>query len=354
MYKRFKVNGERYYKLGFSKFLLDEASIDVVRERRLKNRFDQDESYFFLASINPDSKHRVDDKEVLAFINKCNDLILKINEESVGMPEGWPKYFLLYVSSFGFEKGIYAALKSAIIPSESHIKTVDHLGLKDLIRQVKPGTKLPIEHVSEEDIDELRKKDLEYLLRLRLSVSTIIHKKFEKTTTILLADMKDFTRRTAQDSLESAEAVQKMSDILKINVEQYGGWGTNTEGDSFIASFDKPEQALLAAVKSVDELHDYNRDVDEKNRIFVRVGVCTGQVIFKGVRPFIGDTVNVAARIMKDAEANKVITVDDTYKQVSAYRNFQFRNLGTKSFKGIDKPLAIYEVSLKKPTSRNY
>lgn len=346
-YRRFKIDGERYHRMGFSKFPIDEALIEVVREKRIRNRLGQVKSYFFLSSINPDSKRKAEIKEVLAFIAKCNDLIGIINNDNADAPRGWPKYFLLYASHYGFEPGIRAALKSTALPSGSQIRTVDYLRLKSLIRQLKPAKKMPTEKVSKENIDELRKQDLEQLLRIRLNTRRIIREKFVKLRNILLADMKDFTQRTARDAVESAEAVQKMSDILMNNVEKYGGVGANTEGDSFIATFSKPDQALLAALESIEELQDYNQNVAKERQIEVRIGICVGEVILKSGRPFIGNAVNIAARIMKEAEANQVVTTKDVYEKVSFFRNFKFESLGAKKLKGIDEPIEVYEAQLR-------
>ena len=213
--------------------------------------------------------------------------------------------------------------------SKSEVRIVDYFGLKGLTNKLKPARRLPSE-ISEKDVDEFRKQDLEQLLRIRLHTARIIRKKFQKSKTILLADMKDFTQRTARDVLEAAEAVQKMSDIFQKNVEKYGGLGANTEGDSFIATFDKPEQALLAALKSIEELQGYNQGVSRERQIQVRIGMCVGQVILKREIPFIGNAVNIAARVMKMTEANQVFVTKDLYKEISSFRKFEFESMGLK------------------------
>lgn len=306
-YTRFRIDGEKYYKLGFSDFPLDQASVDIVKEKRLRNRFGQVQSRFIISCANPDSRKKVTVKEVLAFIHKCGDLIDIIDKKS-DMPEGWPRYLLLYISASGFEPGIQAAVKSTVRSPKSRLQILDYRGLNGLKRQFAPMKKLPREAVSEGELDELRKQDLEYLLMLRLHTKRLIREKFEKITTILIADMKGFTTRTMRDKLESAEAVQEMSNILGKNVETYHGVGANTEGDSFIAAFDKPELAVLAALKSIEDLERYNQEVKEENRIYVRIGIDTGEVMFKHGRPFVGNAVNIAARIMKKAEPNQVLT----------------------------------------------
>jgi class 3 adenylate cyclase len=264
------------------------------------------------------------------------------------MAEGFPKYFLLYISPYGFEKGINAVLKTVELPSEAQMMTLDHDGLRRMIQQLKLPRRLPAEGRIEESADALRKKDLEQLLRISLQISQIIHEKYEKNTTVVLADMKDFTKRTEEDRLESAEAVQKMSDILKNNVERYGGWGTNTEGDSFIACFEKPDQAIIAALRSLEEIAEYNNKTSQEKQIYIRIGISSGEILFKSGRPFIGDAVNIAARIMKKAEPNRILVSEYTYKEISAYRGFEFMSKGSEEFKGIKKPLQIYEAKLKK------
>lgn len=346
-YKRFKVDGERFYRMGLAEFPINEASVEIVRERRIENRLGRIKSHFFLASINPDSRKKAEVKEVLAFIARCSELMRIINDDNADAPTGWPRYLLLYVSHHGFEPGIRAALRSAALPSESEIRTVDYFGLNGLIRQLKPARRIPSEEISEEYIEKLQTQDLEQLLRIRLNTARIIHERFEKSRTILLADMKDFTRRTARDALESAEAIQKMSDTLGNNAKKYGGSGANTEGDSFIATFSKPQLALLAALESIKDFEAYNRDVEEERQIQVRIGVCTGEVLLKGHRPFLGNAVNIAARIMSEAEANQVIVTKDVFDKISAFRNFQFESLGAKKLKGIDKPVKVYQAQLR-------
>lgn len=346
-YRRFKVDGERFFRMGLAEFPINEALIDIVRERRIETRFGQIKSYFFLASINPDSKKKAEAKEVLAFIARCTDLISLLNKENADSPTEWPRYFLLYVSHGGFEPGIRAAVNSMALPPESEMRTVDYFKLNGLRRQLKPARRIPSPEVSEEDVKKLQRQDLEQLLRIRLNAARIIHEKFEKSRTILLADMKDFTPRTSRDVLEAAEAVQKMSDTFKNNVKKYGGWGTNTEGDSFIATFAKPEQALLAALKSIEELQAYNQNVAEEKQIQVRTGICAGKMILRGNMPFIGDAVNISSRIMNEAEANQVLVAKDVHDQVSFFRDFQFECLGAKKLKGIDKPVEVYLAKLR-------
>lgn len=224
---------------------------------------------------------------------------------------------------------------------------MDYQRLCSLRRSLTLGKRIPKAVKSEKELDDLRTKDLEELLRLRLTIKSVISERFEKETTILLADMVGFTKRTMIDNIESAEAVQKLSDILGKNVRTYNGFGANTEGDSFIATFDKPELAALAALESIEELKLLNKGIKEESQIHVHISVCSGKALFKDQKPFVGNAVNIAARILKEAEPDMLVTTEETYSQISAHRTFEFKELGSKNLKGIDKPVAIYEIKMK-------
>jgi class 3 adenylate cyclase len=346
-YNRFRIDGDRYFKMGLSSFPIDEATVDIVREKLTKDRLDNTQSYFFIGNVKADSRSFAKPTEVISFIQKCNDLIRKIESETSDSPKSVTKYLLVYVSSAGFERGLSSAMQTIVKNADSEIMILDYRAMIDLKRRMTPSRKIQNNYNSTIDITQLWSKDIEELLRLRRTATEVIHKKFEKDTTILLADMKDFTVRTQKDSIESAQAVQTMSDLIGNAVHTYDGIGFNTEGDSYIATFDKPEQAIMAALKSVNAINEYNGKAKEENRIFIHVGISFGEVMFKRDLPFVGTAVNLAARIMKEAEPNKVVITEKTYKYVCGLRGFDFVCLGSKQLKGFDKPITLYEVLLK-------
>jgi class 3 adenylate cyclase len=310
-------------------------------------------SSYFISSVSLNSQCKTTEKDILTFIKKTWDLTTKITEFSkdLQMVEGFPKYFLVYVSNAGFESGIKAITRTAQLPPNSQILTLDVCGLQGLIQQLKLPNKMLLTGNQQEDIDVIRKKNLETLLGLQLKIAEIIHEKFEKVTTILLADLENFTRRTEENRLESAGTVLKMSRIFQHEVELHGGKGMNTEGDSYIAFFDKADQAVQAALKAVEQIKLYNTELLEERKIYVHVGLSTGEILFNNGRPFIGDAVNIAARIMKKIESNKVVVSETTYKEISGYRGFNFTSRGFEELKGIKKPVQLYEVEMKKITN---
>ncbi len=351
--RRFPIDGERYFRLGFSKFPIDEASIDVVMERPIKNRFGQTSSYFFLASVAPDSSKRAGDSTVLSFISKCSDLVDILKVKYHDQPQGWPKYLFLYVSPSGFEPGISPALRSVILPDWAYLKTVDRVGLKNITRQVKPTKQVSTEPHALHDRDELLAKGIEDLLRLNYYTAEIVQDKFQKVVTVVLVDMKDFTHRTEEDSFEAATAVQRMSDVLTSNIEQFGGRGENVEGDSYVATFERPEQALHGVLNAVNQLAEYNNKVENKKQIHIHIGMCSGEVIFKNSRPFVGNATNIAARISKLGKDDDVLISEEIYKEINCYREFEFQGLGSHPLKGIDKPRQVYRVELKQERKNN-
>lgn len=101
-------------------------------------------------------------------------------------------------------------------------------------------------------------------------------------------------------------------------------------------------------MKALEQIELYNESLPQPRKIYVHFGLSSGEILFKDGRPFIGDAVNIAARIMKKIESNKVAISEFTYKEIAGYRGFDFIDRGCEELKGIKKPVEIYEVELKK------
>ena len=349
-FQQFNVNGEEYLRLGFSKFPLNDESVDMVAEKMITDRLGSVQPSYFIADVSPVSDRRTTSKDILTFIKKVSDLTSLIGQscQDFRMPEGFPKYFLLYVSTCGFDSGIGAATKTAQLPANSQILTIDRNGLQNLIRNLRlPNRFIALKNADEQDANVMLQKNLEALLSLRLKIAEIVHEKYEKTTTIMLADLENFTGRTEENRLESAETVVKMSQILTGEVERYGGKGMNVEGDSYIAFFDKADQAVEAALKAVETIENYNETVLDQKKIRIHIGLSSGEILFNNGFPFVGDAVNIAARIMKKVDSNRVVISETTYKEICGFRGFDFIDKGLEELKGIKKPVRIYEIHLK-------
>ena len=340
-YTSVEVDREEDYLVGFLPYPTNKVMFDVVREKRMKDTGGNVCSSFFIAGLQPIQKGRGSSKDILGFINGCKYLVNFIEIKEKSLSAYWPRYYLVFVSLKGFDRGISAVLAACEKPPRSKITLLDKHRLISLEKGLESTIKLGR---AEGEFEELSSRSLEDLLRLRIKAADAIRDKYEKATTILLADLKEFTPRTEEDSLEAAEAVQRLSDILDKNVTKNGGTGTQTEGDSYIASFDKAENAIIAALSALKELEEYNRTVDRKKQILVRIGINSGFALFRKGQPFVGSVVNLASRAMREVEAGKIAVTYWTKKKVKPQEGFRLRSLGQRKFKGVDRPIDLFEA----------
>ena len=156
--------------------------------------------------------------------------------------------------------------------------------------------------------------------------------------------MKSFSRMTEEDgSLLSAQAVQRLRDLLLPVIIAEGGSGKSTGGDGLVAAFDCAADAARAAVHIQLALADYNQRADRQRELMVRVGIATGEVVLdKNGRPFIGSALNLAARVMNLADGGQAFATSDVV--CSAGSEFRVHSHGAFEFKNIAQPVEVFEL----------
>ncbi|HEX9092464.1 MAG TPA: adenylate/guanylate cyclase domain-containing protein, partial [Coriobacteriia bacterium] len=145
-------------------------------------------------------------------------------------------------------------------------------------------------------------------------------------------------------STETARLVQRHRDLLLPIVEKEGGHGKSTGGDGLLAAFDTPAAALKAAVLMQRALADYNAKRPGEDEILVRAGVASGEVVLdRGGKPFLGDALNRAARVMSLADGGQVFaTREDT--EAAGPAPFGSVSHGEFRLKNIAAPVEVIEV----------
>jgi class 3 adenylate cyclase len=191
-----------------------------------------------------------------------------------------------------------------------------------------------------------REQDVVGLLRTIAEAQDVIKEKFTQTATVLLTDMKEFSKMThEQGSVPSAATVQRYRDLLEPVIETHKGQGKPTGGDGMLAAFNSPDDAIDAAVDMQRALNEYNTAHPQANQILIRIGLDTGEVVFdKESNPFIGDALNVASRVMNLADAGQVFISKDTMEAAQRAAQLTWHYHGTRKLRGISEDVTIYEI----------
>lgn len=172
-----------------------------------------------------------------------------------------------------------------------------------------------------------------------------------KLAAILAADAVGYSRMMAADEEGTMKVLAAHRAVIDGIIEFHEGRIINTAGDSVLAEFASPTQAVRCAVEIQDALKTRNDTLPENRRMQFRIGVNLGDVMVKG-DDLLGDGVNVAARLEGVAEPGSIYVSSSVYDQIAGKLDLGFSDLGEQSLKNIERPVRAYRVERdKRPTS---
>jgi adenylate cyclase len=162
---------------------------------------------------------------------------------------------------------------------------------------------------------------------------------------ILAADVFGYSRLVGADeegTLLTLSAYRKVIDEL---VRTHHGRVFGSAGDSVIAEFASPVEAVRCAVEIQHECGRRNVDLPQGRRMEFRIGVNLGDVVVEGDN-LLGNGVNVAARLEELADPGGIYVSDDIHRHVEGKLDLGFVDIGTKHLKNIAKPVRVYQVQI--------
>lgn len=205
---------------------------------------------------------------------------------------------------------------------------------KAAVPATRPGT------MSTEDAD------VDELLRLIATAEDQLTSKHTTERVVMITDMKSFSKMTEEDgSVVSAKTIQRHRDLLLPVIERHGGSGKSTGGDGLVSAFTSAAEAVAAAADMQRLLMEYNAAHSSERDIIVRIGIADGEVVLdKGGRPFIGNALNLAARIMNLGDGGQVLLTDSVAKAAGAPEGVRLSSHGPFELKNIAEPIEVIEA----------
>jgi class 3 adenylate cyclase len=173
----------------------------------------------------------------------------------------------------------------------------------------------------------------------------------------------DIARSTDLADVSEPEIIRDLYRIYRqaatSAIEALGGNVLQFQGDGIVACFGYPDdheddakRAVLAALGIVERMQAAAAGLHERYGIEapVRVGVHTGTVVVAGLgsslpeaSDVVGVVTNVTARLQAEADPNTVVISDVTRQLVE--HDFELVPVGTRSLKGIARPVQVYRVA---------
>jgi len=138
-------------------------------------------------------------------------------------------------------------------------------------------------------------------------------------------------------------AFEKRSGIILDTCRAFGGVPFGAAGDSVMAEFGLPLDALMAALEFQHRIIELNLSEPEAQRMSFRVGINTGDIIVRDANRY-GDNVNIAARLQETAPENGIVISDTTWNLIRPVSTARFCDMGEQLFKNILYPVHAYLV----------
>ncbi len=162
---------------------------------------------------------------------------------------------------------------------------------------------------------------------------------------ILAADVVGYSRLMGKDEEATLATLKAYREVIDRLVERYEGRVFGSAGDSVIAEFASPVEAVRCAVAIQKELGSRNNQRTADERMYFRIGVNLGDVIVEHTNLY-GDGVNVAARLEALSEPGGVCISRTVHELVRQKLQLAFDDLGDQSVKNIDRPVHAYRVRI--------
>ncbi len=146
------------------------------------------------------------------------------------------------------------------------------------------------------------------------------------------------------DEESTLRTLQSYREIIDRLIIRHEGRTFATGGDSVLAEFASPVEAVRCAIAIQEELTFRNTELVEDRRMHFRIGINVGDVMVEGDNLF-GDGVNVAARLEGIAEAGGICISGSTFDQVRNKLPIGFEDIGPQKVKNIAEPVPAYQLA---------
>lgn len=161
---------------------------------------------------------------------------------------------------------------------------------------------------------------------------------------ILVADVVGYSRLMGLDEERTQTAFRTCHAAIAAIISKHRGRIFGGAGDSVLAEFASPVEAVWAAIEIQDDVAERPLDLPEGQQMKFRIGINLDDVMVED-GDLYGDGVNVAVRLESLAEPGGICLSSNVYEHAQQkLPPLQFVDLGAQRLKNIAKPVHVYHV----------
>ena len=164
-----------------------------------------------------------------------------------------------------------------------------------------------------------------------------------RTATFLMTDIEGSTRLWEQQRAAMTVALEAHDALLRTAVERAHGTIVKTTGDGLLATFDRPEAGLTAAIEGQHALEE--QAWPATGRLRVRMAIASGSAEVRN-GDFFGPTLNRVARLMAIGHGDQVLVSSSTVSLVAddLPPACELIDLGEHRLRDLDRPEHVYQL----------
>jgi adenylate cyclase len=172
-----------------------------------------------------------------------------------------------------------------------------------------------------------------------------MEKGIRKLAALMFTDIVGYSALSEADERLALELLEEHRQRLRSLFSKFGGCEIKTIGDAFLVEFASAVEAVRCAVDIQKEFHERNVQVEENRRIRLRIGLHLGDVVHEA-GDVLGEGVNIASRVVAQAEPDGVCITQPVCDQVRQKLEFRIKGMGPRRLKNIRMPMELYYVEL--------
>ena len=164
-----------------------------------------------------------------------------------------------------------------------------------------------------------------------------------RLVTIFAADAVGYSRLVGENEEAALALFDECRSAIEDFISKHQGRIFGGAGDSVIAEFQSPVEALRCAVEIQDKLAIVSEKLPAERRMQFRIGLNLGDaVVENGI--LLGEAVNVGSRLEGVSEPGGICISGNLYEQVKHLPGLSFRDLGLLKLKNIQFAVHGYAV----------
>lgn len=165
------------------------------------------------------------------------------------------------------------------------------------------------------------------------------------TVSLMLADIEGSVRLWEARSDRMPEAMTKFDQLVERVIDRHSGVRPREqgEGDSFVAAFARPSEAVACALAL--QLGIAQQEWGETD-FRLRIALHTGEVEFRDEANYVGSTINRCARLRDIAHGGQTLLSGSTYDLIAERlpESASVKDLGTHRLRDLSRPEHVYQL----------